>query len=107
MRRKKFSNKASTIPDVKSVLNDLSDRFNLSIAVLKGKAINYYFEILDSLNPVFKEFVKISDLTEGILYVKVSNSSIRNELFMFNNYILKTVNDKMGSRFINKIVLVS
>lgn len=83
---------------ISEVLKDL----NLDIRLKETRLINSWPDVVGKTVARFTTNLYIKN---KILFVQLSSSVVRQELTMVRDGLVKTLNDKVGDRIIEKIVL--
>jgi len=85
------------------VLQELLHQYGLAQRVKEFEAMNLWPEV------VGEQVAKVSaarDVRDGCLYVEVTNSVWRNELYYMKPEIIAKINRKIGQNLIHDILLV-
>ncbi len=95
MRRSEFQSLGSAIKDYLKV-----EKIDGKIAELE--AVNMWESIIGKqiANATSSIYMK-----EGVLYIHLRSSIVRNQLFMMRNEIIQAINQRIGSRVVKSIVL--
>ena len=68
----------------------------------KLDAIEAWQEIVGSQ---LHRYITSQNISDGILYVKLNSSVVRNELMYKKTLLLKQINQRLGKKFISDIIL--
>ena len=85
---------------ISQVMSEVLGESNLSDKLAETRIIASWPEVLGSLaKPSDKLYIK-----DTILFVSLSSSVVRNELYMMRSTIVQSLNDKVGKKVITDIV---
>tara|TARA_B100001250_G_scaffold117486_1_gene99727 strand:- start:2153 stop:2446 length:294 start_codon:yes stop_codon:yes gene_type:complete len=68
----------------------------------KLDAIEIWQEIIGSQ---LHKYITSQNISDGILYIKLNSSVVRNELMYKKTQLLKQINQRLGKKFISDIIL--
>ena len=89
----------SKIKSLSQIIEDEKGLENLRKTAKEYSAVDRFFEIFPKLNKT----VTPKKVEKNILFLRVDNSALRNELFLKQNEIIKTINDYIGEEIIKGI----
>ena len=95
MRRSEFQSLGSAIKDYLK-----EEKIDGKLAELE--AVNMWEEIIGKQISRATSSIYIK---EGVLYVHLKSSIVRNELFMMRNEIIQAINQRIGRRVVKAIIL--
>jgi len=95
MRRSEFQSLGSAIHDYLK-----EEKFDAKIAEIE--AVNLWESIIGRQIARATSSIYIKD---GILYVQLKSSIVRNELFMMRNEIMQAMNQRIGRRVVKAVIL--
>ncbi len=92
----------SNVQNISDVVNELLKNLNIDHKLKEVRLTNSWGEVLG--NNVARSTTKIF-IKNRILFVYLKSSVIRSELLMLKSGIIKALNDKVGEKIIDDIVL--
>jgi len=95
MRRSEFQSLGSAIKDYLK-----EEKFDTKLAELE--AVNLWESLIGKQIARATSSIYIKD---GILYVHLKSSIVRNELFMMRNEIMQAMNQQIGRRVVKAVIL--
>lgn len=87
---------------LKEVLGEFSNETNISQRIKEIRVIKKWPELM---GPAIDKVTEKIYIRNHILYVHLSSSVARNELFMMREAIVQVINKKAGEQIINKVIL--
>jgi predicted nucleic acid-binding Zn ribbon protein len=94
-----MNNKEKNIGDV---LNKMMDKYKLTSKMHEIELMNVWEEITGKL--IAKHTTKL-EMRGKTLYVWFDQAPLKNEIFLRRDQLMKTINDRMGVGFIEKIFI--
>jgi len=94
-----MNNKEKNIGDV---LNKMMDKYKLTSKMHEIELVNVWEEITGKL--IAKHTTKL-EMRGRTLYVWFDQAPLKNEIFLRRDQLMKTINDRMGANFIEKIFI--
>ncbi len=94
-----MNNKEKNIGDV---LNKMMDKYKLTSKMHEIELMNVWEEITGKL--IAKHTTKL-EMRGKTLYVWFDQAPLKNEIFLRRDQLMKTINDRMGADFIEKIFI--
>ncbi len=94
-----MNNKEKNIGDV---LNKMMDKYKLTSKMHEIELVNVWEEITGKL--IAKHTTKL-EMRGKTLYVWFDQAPLKNEIFLRRDQLMKTINDRMGADFIEKIFI--
>jgi hypothetical protein len=92
----------SNVQDMNEIVNLLLKELNIDQKLKEVRLINSWNEVLG--NTVARSTDKIF-IKNRVLFVYLRSSVVRSELMMLKTGIIKSLNDKVGEKIIDEIVL--
>jgi predicted nucleic acid-binding Zn ribbon protein len=92
----------SNVQNIGDVVNELLKNLNIDHKLKEVRLTNSWGEVLG--NNVARSTTKIF-IKNRVLFVYLKSSVIRSELLMLKSGIIKALNDKVGEKIIDDIVL--
>lgn len=86
-----------------SVLDEFLKNMGVERKIKEGMALERWSEIV---GPYIAKVSKADRIENGVLYVKVINSSWKHHLFMFKREIIKKLNDSLKLDVVREIVFI-
>ena len=83
------------------ILKQFTKNSNLDAKIFEQKILTLWPEILGDEMASYTERIFLKN---GVLYVKISSSVLRNELFMCRSKIIFALNEKLGAKAIHEII---
>jgi predicted nucleic acid-binding Zn ribbon protein len=93
--------RASNTQKLGEVIEEYLKALRLKNRVKEFELIRHWEELL---GPVISSMVSRIYIKERILFVQVQSAVLRNELFMQQEKLLRTLNEKSGQKIIDRIV---
>lgn len=87
---------------VGDILTDFFEQRKLRSAVIEGRAVEVWADVVGAYAASFTEDVYIRS---GVLYVTISNASVRSEIYVRRRYLISRVNEVIGTRAVRNLVV--
>jgi len=92
----------SNVQNINDIVNQLLKELNIDHKLKEVRLINSWNEVLG--NSVARATDKIF-IKNRVLFVYLKSPVVRNELLMMKSMIIKSLNEKVGGKIIDDIVL--
>jgi len=84
-------------------INKIIDDFLKNFSENKRKEAEIFSIFYEILPLKHKDYLKVEDVRDGIVFLKTSSPFIKNEISFIKNEIIKKINEKIGGNFIKDI----
>lgn len=101
MRSKKYSSEPVLLS---SVLDELLSKYGLKTRCEENLALHLWYDILK--NQEWKNKTKPVKVEDGVLYVKVNSSSLRQRLLFERENLVELINKAAGRDVIRSIIFI-
>ena len=86
-----------------NILNHFLSELGIEKSIMKYQALNMWREVVGEK---ISEVTEPHRLTNGKMFVRVTNDSWRNELVFYKPEIIEKINDELGSKVVEDIILI-
>lgn len=87
---------------VGEMLEDFFQQRRLRSAVIQGRAVEVWAEVVGEYVAQYTEDVYIRD---GVLYVTMSSAAVRSEIHIRRRHFITQINDRIGTRAVTNIIV--
>ncbi|MDR1056337.1 MAG: DUF721 domain-containing protein [Prevotellaceae bacterium] len=87
---------------INALLQLFIKEFKLEKGLLENRTLNLWDEVMGNM---VAKATRLKYIKDGKLYVYLSSSVIRHELFMMRTEIVKEINRRVGQDIINDLIL--
>ena len=84
-------------------INKIIDDFFKNFPENKRKEAEVFSLFYEILPLKHKNYLKIEDVRDGIIFLKTSSPFVKNEISFIKDEIIKKINEKIGESFIKDI----